>query len=874
MQSSGHSYDGPSVVSTDIYEPSTYQNHDLTSHGVSNNYLTYHSQVSQDSGYCGSNHYTSSSATHPTHTHITSSAHISQYNSSNLSHNYGQSMSHLNDMYSRCGSYAALPPDIRQPIGSSNIKYWNSDQLSHNNLHNNYQGIPPPPLTSRPHPLRSPTDRSHNLNNNYNRTSGQHRSASQSPQDWCRSSNVMPSPSATPSPLPSHVNNSRSPSHVSPQFSPSHTSPSLGNESSQHSKMVLIESDGQDVRNNNDNIDDTGLQTNGTVSYTPNSINKNYSNDQNTDPDSPYPTYYNMDQNRMCTPPQVSPQTNPKVYANIPDASRDGQQSESDKELNKCDNSVDKCNNHNMNNDLNYSVKDDSNSETTIQPIVKLEEPLTGKSANLINGENGKHSLDNDRNGEQTVGPHCKRSSQESLPTSDSEKTRSTYNENRGHHNWPMENNYYDNRNTNKNSWPHWQQTSQMPPMLYNSNPVPSSMTYNSAFNVTQCGSGMWSASGSSSQSSGSKQNFAPPNNMRQQGSAGRKRGRPFGSKNRRNSDDTNSETNTSDASNSVKKKKKCVSTEDMCVNTEVTLDAHGFDELSVVNPLKVSSKRKKFIGPFIRVEKGKGRKATVYSIVNTSTKPEDEKDGKTKSQTIKSEPIKQPIRRPSLLVSSKKVMSTFSPEYDYNTRDKTWVCALCHMGPHYKGLGDLFGPYYISEDKTKITSSPHSSNSRSDTVNQTNKEQIVNKEHSGSDKPRRGRPKKKSETNEIIESPKSRPKVVTKSINLSQNNEINESTEVWVHENCIVWSSGVYLIGHRVRHLEEIICESMESFCTKCKLSGATLGCLQKSCNTSQYHYLCAKEIDCELDDENFSLLCPKHKKKKKNTSNEPSVA
>ena len=47
---------------------------------------------------------------------------------------------------------------------------------------------------------------------------------------------------------------------------------------------------------------------------------------------------------------------------------------------------------------------------------------------------------------------------------------------------------------------------------------------------------------------------------------------------------------------------------------------------------------------------------------------------------------------------------------------------------------------------------------------------------------------------------------------------------------------------------------------CSECKLKGANLGCVQKGCNQT-FHYICAKESGCELDDESFSMFCQNHK-------------
>ena len=34
---------------------------------------------------------------------------------------------------------------------------------------------------------------------------------------------------------------------------------------------------------------------------------------------------------------------------------------------------------------------------------------------------------------------------------------------------------------------------------------------------------------------------------------------------------------------------------------------------------------------------------------------------------------------------------------YDSKKTDPTWICVFCHQGSHHAGLGDLFGPYFVS---------------------------------------------------------------------------------------------------------------------------------------------------------------------------------
>ncbi|XP_041860565.1 transcription factor 20 isoform X2 [Melanotaenia boesemani] len=83
---------------------------------------------------------------------------------------------------------------------------------------------------------------------------------------------------------------------------------------------------------------------------------------------------------------------------------------------------------------------------------------------------------------------------------------------------------------------------------------------------------------------------------------------------------------------------------------------------------------------------------------------------------------------------------------------------------------------------------------------------------------------------------------------------------ELWVHEGCIVWTSGVYIVNGRLYGLQEALDGARETSCSYCEMVGSTLGCYSKGC-TLRYHYLCAIEADCSLNEDNFSLRCPKHK-------------
>ncbi|XP_041744292.2 transcription factor 20 [Coregonus clupeaformis] len=85
---------------------------------------------------------------------------------------------------------------------------------------------------------------------------------------------------------------------------------------------------------------------------------------------------------------------------------------------------------------------------------------------------------------------------------------------------------------------------------------------------------------------------------------------------------------------------------------------------------------------------------------------------------------------------------------------------------------------------------------------------------------------------------------------------------EYWLHEDCSIWSAGVFLVKGRVYGLEEAVKVAQETTCSRCHNPGATLGCFFKGC-PNKYHYRCSLQSDCVLNEENFSMKCTKHKNK-----------
>lgn len=84
-------------------------------------------------------------------------------------------------------------------------------------------------------------------------------------------------------------------------------------------------------------------------------------------------------------------------------------------------------------------------------------------------------------------------------------------------------------------------------------------------------------------------------------------------------------------------------------------------------------------------------------------------------------------------------------------------------------------------------------------------------------------------------------------------------SYEVWAHEDCIVWASGVHIIGARLVGLETAVWGSVRHQCNVCKQYGAMISCLQRSCK-KEVHLPCAKRCDWHLDEQCFQSRCSEH--------------
>lgn len=371
-----------------------------------------------------------------------------------------------------------------------------------------------------------------------------------------------------------------------------------------------------------------------------------------------------------------------------------------------------------------------------------------------------------------------------------------------------------------------------------------------------------------------------------------KKRGRPFGSKNRRNIDQAAAGSGSATASGPLdvvhKRKRKNAHLVDACVNTTLTFDmaiSLNMDDCLAFETASSSSlkyavplamKRKKIVGPVVRIEAEKNdqheqnqNQEKSYSVLNNCNDEEEtSKAAVFASQTSSSAIFGKPVgvesiclppptsgRKNSALTrkctingnsssngSNGNVSSTAN-----NTRDcssppsPTWICVLCHKGPHYRGLGDLYGPYSVQLEKSKLPNSvlsltdtaEHSSNGQTEqlnakdeesteqTANQTPVEQSacerrslrrrVDSSNSGEES--KGKQSSSANTTSTVHP-------ATEELTTPKDTSAKVSLEVWIHEDCIVWSNNVFLEGTTIRNLEPAIVESFASVSSTISIS------------------------------------------------------
>lgn len=85
-------------------------------------------------------------------------------------------------------------------------------------------------------------------------------------------------------------------------------------------------------------------------------------------------------------------------------------------------------------------------------------------------------------------------------------------------------------------------------------------------------------------------------------------------------------------------------------------------------------------------------------------------------------------------------------------------------------------------------------------------------------------------------------------------------SFEIWMHEDCIVWGSGIHMIAGRLMGVEEAVWGSTGSQCSVCKKGGAVVCCLQRGCR-DKVHLPCGRQSNWMLDEEVLNSYCQVHR-------------
>ncbi|XP_033019309.1 transcription factor 20 isoform X2 [Lacerta agilis] len=312
----------------------------------------------------------------------------------------------------------------------------------------------------------------------------------------------------------------------------------------------------------------------------------------------------------------------------------------------------------------------------------------------------------------------------------------------------------------------------------------------------------------------------------------------------------------------------------------------------------KTDNKNKSFF-PYIHVV-NKCEIGAVCTIINAEEEEQNKLVRGRKGQRSSTPP-------PSNVESKVLPISSFMLQGPVVTESSVMghlVCCLCGKWASYRNMGDLFGPFYPQDyaatlpknpppkratemqNKVKVRHKSASNGSKTDTEEEEEQQQQQKEQRSLTAHPRfkrrhrsedcagasrslsRGAACKKATTEGSNVGEKapldSKPPMSTSEGGPELELQIPElpldSNEFWVHEGCILWANGIYLVCGRLYGLQEAVEIAKEMKCSHCQEPGATLGCYNKGCSF-RYHYPCAIDADCLLNEENFSVRCPKHK-------------
>ncbi|XP_044159271.1 retinoic acid-induced protein 1 [Bufo gargarizans] len=286
---------------------------------------------------------------------------------------------------------------------------------------------------------------------------------------------------------------------------------------------------------------------------------------------------------------------------------------------------------------------------------------------------------------------------------------------------------------------------------------------------------------------------------------------------------------------------------------------------------------RVQLFSPYIQVEK-KNAFTTTCTIVNSAG--DEMRLLKERSTVHSSSPVTFSSQG-SIPLSSRMQLG---PLICKSVSSGCLLCCLCRCPANYKDLGDLYGPYYPMDCLPNKKPRPKDKVKPEDTSTEKPSKMVeplctavsgrTSCTDSGATEPVK-HSSLRSSTRALLrklpscyccnkkaegtDAEKPKRHHCTKS---SESHSLEvETKEHWVHEACAVWTSGVYLVAGKLYGVHEAIQMAASGLCPRCQKPGATVGCSHKGC-TQTYHYTCATEAGCLLNEENFSLRCPKHKR------------
>ncbi|RUS89003.1 hypothetical protein EGW08_003250 [Elysia chlorotica] len=266
---------------------------------------------------------------------------------------------------------------------------------------------------------------------------------------------------------------------------------------------------------------------------------------------------------------------------------------------------------------------------------------------------------------------------------------------------------------------------------------------------------------------------------------------------------------------------------------------------------MKANRKRESgSIGPFVRIVGQRSSPKTVSVFAQptaeilAAAKQGKASTGAKKGQTLPSVTTVHMVsnlssKQPPMVPSARTISC------------KPWVCAFCGHRSSYKFLGDLFGPYFKETEVAKAEQIAVEESKKADAEKNvkpqdSGKKNVAKGQVPGTSGTTGRHNRRKSALHPlVVEPPPPSPE------------------ELWVHQACALWSPGVCLVGNKMYGLDEAAKDAAENVCSECKNAGAMIGCLHKGC-PMKYHFVCAVQTDCYMDEENLSCLCPKHKEKK----------